>query len=67
MALQNLDARGQQLFGGRVNKNDCLTWELYTERSDRSRPPERPGKLLLELYMGEPPCVDLGASDGSMC
>ena len=61
VALQNFDARGQLLFGGRVNKNDCVAWELYGEPSGGPRRAERPGKLLLELYMGQPKYLDLGA------
>ncbi|CAJ1368371.1 unnamed protein product [Effrenium voratum] len=60
VALQNLDRRGQDFFGGRVNKLRCLAWELYTEPSDRGGAPEKPGQLLWAIYLGKaPPRLEL--------
>ena len=65
VALQNLDQRGADLFGGRVTKVECVAWELYTEPTEqrKGRAAEQPGKLLHELYLGSPLRVDLGSLD----
>lgn len=56
VALENFDARGQVLFGGRVTKMQCGAWEVYAAPEDWSvQRPAQANQLLRELYLGRDP------------